>query len=639
MVRQDSRRKNRFRSCSALGLSAVSLLVTMPQSTWAQGAPAQPTGMSASTTAMVNLISLLIKQGTITPEKGMALLQQAEGEAAAAQGNIQQAANAAGVPVPLTAQTATADNPLPQPSAAPTGVVRVPYVPESVRKQIADQVRDEIMAKAKTEKWVSSSNSTPGWVRRVTISGDIRIRSQSELQSKLNDPTVIDIARLGASSSPFNTTDLHNLPLLDTTSNRYNRLRMRARLGVTANINPNVKVGIQIATGDDNSPISTNQRLAGGFAKRDIWLDKAYIELKPKDWIKTTLGRFDNPFLSTELLFDDDLRFDGFTAEINASKFMPDKFSLMVRGGAFPLDYGSSDTLDKFTNTPLSGTAPENRVDPSKWLLSGQIEADYKMDSGLEIRAAAAYHDFRNLQGQLSAPCYFNGVVTKITLQSGQTAADPSECSTDATRTMFPRKGNTLFYIRDIQILNGIPGELAQAERQYLGMTYKYRVLDLNASVTVPFNDTISATLSGNYLRNLAFKRSDECKLRSDGTLLPPLTNPDPNGLTACGGGSKVQSGNMGWLANLSVGHKKPSKWGEWRASLGYRYLESDAVPDAFPDSEFHQGGTNAKGYVVGGSLGLTDGVVLSGKWMSANEISGSPLSMDVLQVDLTAAF
>ena len=127
MVRQHSRRPSRFRSRSALGLSMAALLVAVPQSVWAQGAAGQAAPMSASTSAMVNLISLLIKQGTITPEKGMALLQQAETEAARAQGNIQQAANAAGVPTPVTAQTATADNPLPQPGEAPAGTVLLAY--------------------------------------------------------------------------------------------------------------------------------------------------------------------------------------------------------------------------------------------------------------------------------------------------------------------------------------------------------------------------------------------------------------------------------------------------------------------------------------------------------------------------------
>ena len=100
-------------------------------------------------------------------------------------------------------------------------------------------------------------------------------------------------------------------------------------------------------------------------------------------------------------------------------------------------------------------------------------------------------------------------------------------------------------------------------------------------------------------------------------------TRPGPVAVV-CGGGGKVQSGNMGWLANLSVGYKKPSKWGEWRAMAGYRYLQTDAVPDAFPDSDFHLGGTNSKGYTIGAALGLTDGVVFSGKWMSANEVSQS---------------
>lgn len=621
MVRQHNRRIKR----SALGATMLALLSVVPLNTAMAQGVTQP-----STNAMENLIQLLVKQGTITPENGQALLQQAQSEAVRA---------AALNPPPLTAQTATADNPLPPAPAAPAGVIRVPYVPESVRKQIAEQVKAEVMGQAKSEGWAAPANAAPDWTRRITISGDVRVRSQSELQSRLNDPTILDIARLGASSSPINTTDTQNIPLLDTTHDRINRMRIRARLGVTAEISPKVKVGIQIATGDDSSPISTNAKLAGGFAKRDLWLDKAYLELKPTDWIKASFGRFENPFRSTEILFDDDLRFDGIAAEVKADKFMPRGFNLAVRGGAFPLDAGSSDTLDKFTNTPLSGAPSEHRISPSKWLFSGQIEAGYKMDSGVEIRGAAAYHDFHNLQGQLSDACFFNGSITQLILQSGQKAADPSECSTDATRTLNPRKGNTLFSIRNIQIQNGTPGEDAEAERQYLGMTYKYRVLDLNASVTVPFGKEISATLTGNYLHNLAFKRSDECRPRGDGTFVPPFTNPDPNGLGMCGGGGKVQSGNTGWLGNLVVGHKNPRKWGEWRATAGYRYLETDVVPDAFPDSDFHLGGTNTKGYTIGATLGVMDGVSFGGKWMSANEVAGSPLSIDVLQFDLSAQF
>lgn len=620
MVRQLNWRMKR----SALGVSAIALLCAVPfTAAFAQDAAPPAAASQPSTNAMENLIRLLVKQGTITPQNGQALLEQAQAEAARA---------AALNPPPLTAQTATADNPLPPAPPAPAGVIRVPYVPESVRKQIAEQIKAEVMGQAKSEGWAAPSNAAPDWTRRITLSGDIRVRSQSELQSSLNDTDRFDIARLGASSSPINVTDINNIPYLDTTQDRINRLRLRARIGLTADITPAVKVGFQIATGDDNSPISTNTRLAGGFAKRDLWLDKAYLELKPTDWVKASLGRFDNPFRSTEILFDDDLRFDGIAAEVKADKFMPKGFALAVRGGAFPLDNGRpSDTLFKFTDT-AAGPATEKRITPSKWLFSGQIEAGYKMDNGVEIKGAAAYHDFHGLQGQLSAPCEFNGITATLAF------ADPTECSTDATRAIAPRKGNTLFYIREITVpqaeLVGV-----RAERQYLGMTYKYRVLDLNASVTVPINDAINATITGNYLHNLAFKRSDECRTLSDGTLIAPLTNPDPNGLPACGGGGEVQSGNTGWLGSLVVGHKKPRKWGEWRATAGYRYLETDVVPDAFPDSDFHLGGTNTKGYTLGATFGVMDGVALGTRWMSANEVSGSPLSIDVLQVDLSAEF
>lgn len=617
MVRQSNWRIKR----SAQGVSAIALLCAVPFSAaFAQDA-APAAASQASTNAMENLIRLLVKQGTITPQNGQALLEQAQSEAARA---------AALNPPPLTAQTATADNPLPPAPAAPAGVIRVPYVPESVRRQIAEQVKAEVMGQAKSEGWAAPSNAAPDWTRRITLSGDIRVRSQSELQSRLNDTTLYDIARLGASSSPINTTDAQNIPLLDTTSDRINRLRLRARIGLTADITPAVKVGIQIATGDDNSPISTNSRLAGGFAKRDLWLDKAYLELKPKDWIKLSFGRFQNPFRSTEILFDDDLRFDGVAAEVKADRFMPKGLTLAVRGGAFPLESSSSTTLDKFTDSPVFNQSGEKHISPSRWLFSGQIEAGYTMNNGIEIKGAAGYHDFHNLQGRLSAPCLFNDIV------STPTFADPSECSTDATRALFPRKGNTLFFIRDIYTANA---QEIRAERHYLGMAYKYRVLDLNASVTVPISEGISATLSGNYLHNLAYKRSDECRTLSDGSVVAPLTNPDPNGLPACGGGGKVQSGNTGWLGSLVVGHAKPRKWGEWRAMAGYRYLETDAVPDAFPDSDFHLGGTNTKGYTIGATFGVMEGVALGTRWMSANEVTGSPLSIDVLQVDLSAEF
>jgi len=78
---------------------------------------------------------------------------------------------------------------------------------------------------------------------------------------------------------------------------------------------------------------------------------------------------------------------------------------------------------------------------------------------------------------------------------------------------------------------------------------------------------------------------------------------------------------------------------GAWRAFVGYRYVEADAVLDAFTDSDFHLGGTDAKGYFLGADYGFTPRVFGRLRYLSANEIDGAPLGIDVLQLDLNAQF
>ncbi len=60
---------------------------------------------------------------------------------------------------------------------------------------------------------------------------------------------------------------------------------------------------------------------------------------------------------------------------------------------------------------------------------------------------------------------------------------------------------------------------------------------------------------------------------------------------------------------------------------------------DAYTDSDFRLGGTDAKGYTVGGSYGLGRDTAATLRLMSADSISGAPLSVDVLQLDLAVRF
>jgi hypothetical protein len=94
-----------------------------------------------------------------------------------------------------------------------------------------------------------------------------------------------------------------------------------------------------------------------------------------------------------------------------------------------------------------------------------------------------------------------------------------------------------------------------------------------------------------------------------------------------------------GYRADVGFGTATPPNFGSWRATIGYRYLQRDAVLDAFNDEDFHLGGTDAKGYTFVFDFSFNPRVWLRMKYLSANEIDGPPLGIDVYQIDFNAQF
>jgi hypothetical protein len=179
--------------------------------------------------------------------------------------------------------------------------------------------------------------------------------------------------------------------------------------------------------------------------------------------------------------------------------------------------------------------------------------------------------------------------------------------------------------------LRNIPefiGSVATSDYQYYGLAGAYR--PLVASGQVDFGDfhPVHVVLDGEYVVNTAFDRG-------------LMNNVAVNniGPTPDGSAGVFNGGNQGWLARLTVGDKEVKHLWDWNVHAGYKYLESDATIDAFVDSDFGLGGTNLKGYFLGGNVGLGENVWATLRWMSANGIAGVPYAVDVLQVDLNARF
>lgn len=557
-----------------------------------QASTSTPVSAAApSPNAMVNLVRALVAKGTLSAAEGQALLGQAEAEAARAQA-----------------------------AAPPPGTVRVPYVPESVRAQIRDELKEDVLQTAKAEGWATpGTGRVQSWVSNVRLFGDFRYRAQFNYFARGNVNDIIDFGAFNANGpTEINPSQPGGLatPLLNTTRDRNNLQNIRLRFGLAAKVNDWADVTLRLAGGDTNSPVSTSTTLGGGFVKKAIYIDQVYAVLHPIENLSLTGGRMPNPFYSYDVIWDPDVNFDG--VALQAGHNFGD---LRVSGtaGAFPFDYGADAFPTISTNKPRS---------TNKWLYAAQLVGNYQVRHDIGLKLGGAYYHFTNVQGLVSAPC--------------QTFIVGAQCTTDQYRPVFLQKGNTVFTLRNIV---GPSGATDFSQRQFVGLTFNYHIVDITGDLTVKLDDKKAVTVGGDYIKNLAFDRNALCKtyagFQGSATVYqPPLNNrTTTNGCNAAGNDPSFSGGDTAWTARVSVGYPAPSKQGEWNVFAAYKYIQTDAVLDGLVDNDFHLGGTNAQGYYLAATYGLYDNVTTRVKYQSANEITGARLGIDVLQLDLNVAF
>ena len=154
------------------------------------------------------------------------------------------------------------------------------------------------------------------------------------------------------------------------------RDRIRARLKAEAAVNDEWDVIFRIASGSDETPISTNQDLTDGFSKKSIWLDQAYFNWHPAAGGFSVLGgKMENPFYrvgKNELIWDSDLNPEGIAGQYNKS--LTDRDHLFVNAGGFWVDENSSGA-----DTSLWGaqTYIKHDLSDSDYLLGGATYLDY----------------------------------------------------------------------------------------------------------------------------------------------------------------------------------------------------------------------------------------------------------------------
>jgi len=511
---------------------------------------------------VVGLINTLVKNGVMSREQADAMMREA-----------QRAADT---------QLAAA----PPPDIGPDGkkIVRVPYVPEAVRTQMREQITAEVLAKTRGTGAAAPAGLTDAG-SRFQVSGDIRLRAESIQQGSDNSKALdYKVGVLTRAADVYLDSNTNTQDDLD-------RTRIRARLGLLFAVNEQVTAGVTLSTGGLTGPTSTNQTMASGsaqgsyFNRYTLSLDRAFVAMEPLQGLRLVGGRFANPFMSTDLVWADDLNFEGFAASYKMP--LNNQLKGFASAGWFPLSFNSGSTSDR----SLMGI--QGGVD---WRFGSQANT---------LKVAMALYDYSGITG----------------IKETTTATDASGYVVRSEYgANYRQRGNTLF------VINSVP---AGDQASNWGLASGFRELDLTASLDLALQDKIHLVLTGDVVTNLDFSRS---KIRNR------------TGLDVSDGS------DLGYMLKAQLGMPVISEAADWNVSVGYRRLGSDAVLDAFTSSDFGRGGTNNKGFTLGGSYGISKNTWLSARWMSSDLVDSmvpshngksKPIKfgVDTLQLDLNVRF
>ncbi len=191
------------------------------------------------------------------------------------------------------------------------------------------------------------------WLENFTPKADLRLRHESLFREGDN------------TASASRKFDRH-------------RQRIRFRIGGKYHFTKNIHVGFRLVTGGDD-PVSTNQTLDNTFSTKGFNFDRGYATGKfgfgAVD-LKLTGGKFANPFVWSELLWDGDLSFEGAAEELS-TKFGNTKLSLIL--GQFVVEENSG-----------------GNDDPNLMAYQGVIEQKFGMG---KAKIGIGYFDYNALAG------------------------------------------------------------------------------------------------------------------------------------------------------------------------------------------------------------------------------------------------
>jgi hypothetical protein len=232
-------------------------------------------------------------------------------------------------------------------------ITQAQYV--ELQADLANDQKVQQTAAADKAKKESAWDQKLAWAAKTQIKGDVRVRYEN----------------INTEGEPKNG------------GRDADRERVRARLGVYSEINPQLDAGIRVATGSSADERSTNQDLNNYFTKKTLWMDLAYL-----DWHPTAInnlhligGKLNQPWVNMgDVIWDGDINPEGVAATYK-----------LPLGGSTEL-FGSTGYYNLSDN--VDGEGVQFRHDLR--LYTGQLGARFVPIDGVKVTVGGSLYAYDN---------------------------------------------------------------------------------------------------------------------------------------------------------------------------------------------------------------------------------------------------
>ena len=321
------------------------------------------------------------------------------------------------------------------------------------------------------------------------------------------------------------------------------RFRLRARVGLNANVSDEVSATVRLATGDPNDPISTNQTLSNTFNRKPFNLDWAYMTIKPgktvglePGWGQIVIGKFNVQLAKeSELIWDDDLSPEGASETLN----------LVERREGF---------FRSFRLNALQWEVNEASTNNDSYILGGQAVLDTAVGSTATWSASFADYNFEGMNRvarTFLSP--FTGKASPNNCTAAQLTLDPSSSCYAANSSQNTSLANSNSVV--------LSGKDSAGNQEITGYVNGYNLINFGSELDFP--NPVGLGIPAGVFGDLVYN-------------------------------TQANSHNTGFVIGLGIGkagkdwyHDSLKNAGDWGTSYCWEWVEKDAVVSLFSYSDF----------------------------------------------------